>query len=236
MADGRAFRRVTTALLAASLVGTFATLVRGDGGLAFLGIQDGSVEAMGPPRRYPAWWQDVAVPWSAGAVIWPVLPACLIVLASFLTGSARFVLRAPRGGGAARAEAARAIGCYVTAPLALLLPATVAWGALPWLAEWIARRGDARERWHWLLSMLPSRDGAYSLRLIAATFLAAAAIALTVARTGQWASRLSYAGGPRKLLAVGETLLLWAVGIVVLLGLLPWCIGFVWIVIDGLRG
>ena len=61
------------------------------------------------------------------------------------------------------------------------------------------------------------------------------AIAGTVHRTGQWRARTAHAGYPTGFAAMGELLLRWAIGGVVTLGVIPWCIGFLWIVVDSFR-
>ena len=57
----------------------------------------------------------------------------------------------------------------------------------------------------------------------------------TLYRAGQWLMRTRHCGIGRAALGVGELTGLWLLGGVVLLGLVPWCVGFLWIVIDSLR-
>ena len=58
---------------------------------------------------------------------------------------------------------------------------------------------------------------------------------LTVTRIVQWAARVRGWGMGRALLAVPHLLLIWLLAAVAFVGILPWCIGYVWIAIDSLR-
>lgn len=64
---------------------------------------------------------------------------------------------------------------------------------------------------------------------------AGAIVLLTMVRIIQWAARVRGWGVGRAMLAVPQLLLIWLLGAVFFLGLLPWCIGFIWLVIDSFR-
>jgi hypothetical protein len=59
-----------------------------------------------------------------------------------------------------------------------------------------------------------------------------AAIPGTILQIAVWSARVRHSGFERALLDVPHLLGLWLFGAIVLFGFLPWCVGFVWIVID----
>jgi hypothetical protein len=171
-----------------------------------------------PPPGKPRWAQDLLVPWSAGMTIAPALFAYSTILAFFVAGAPRSIFRT-RGPDDYR-QTVEAISGYVVAPLVLLVPATAGCAAIYFLShreEWI-RRGN----------LLPI--------LIVVSFLfLLAAVAATVKRVGEWRARTAHAGYATGFGGMGELLLRWFVGAVVALVVVPWCVGFFWIVIDGFR-
>src|SRR5205085_1121429 len=78
------FALVTATLAGLGLATVFVSMWVEQGRLDFLEVKHSWFEpsAMWGRRAYPAWYQDAAVPWSAGARIPGVLPILL-----FLTGS-----------------------------------------------------------------------------------------------------------------------------------------------------
>jgi hypothetical protein len=218
--DGRAFRRVTACLVAAALVGASVAGITAAGGLAALAIQPDVTNQ----TKAPLDWRvlDVALPWCAGATIPGVLPLCLVAFAFWLTGAQRFAFRA-RPSTEDRARTAVALAYYTTAPLLLLLPAAVCWAALAW-AIYEVRVNDAGE--------YPRVFIALSL---AGTVTVLAAGVLTLLRIGQWLTRARPCGGGRAVLGVAEVVGLWLLGGIVLLGLGPWCVGFLWVAVDSFR-
>jgi hypothetical protein len=217
LADAKAFARVTACLVALALVGAFAMLIRAnDGSLEFLGV---SRQPYAPPRAWPSGpIVDVVVPWSAGATLWPVLPVSLVLLAVFVTGAPRTIFALRKFPQHHRRRGA-AISYYITAPLAMLVPAML-WVAL--LNELV--RGEVP-----LPLFLDTTAG------LTAEFLVGGAILATLWSCGQWARRAKHSGISTTALAAGELLLLWLIGAGLLLGFVPWCVGFTWIVIDSLR-
>lgn len=217
LVDALAFRRVTAFVLAMTVLGVLGVaLVAGDGikEIAILPREFTGLDRV-PPRV-----QDAAVPWAAGATMLPVMPICLVLLAFWVTGAQQFVFR-PRGGADEHRERAVAMSFYATAPLAFLLPAM----ALLIGPALLAERAESLKPLGF--AALPST--------VAGMVLFLAALFATLLRVAQWSRRACLYGGGRATLAVSEMLALWLLGAWVLLGLLPWCVGFFWVVFDSLR-
>jgi hypothetical protein len=225
LADARKFGWITTVIFALSLLGVFAAAVVAQKGLIFLAVQPVSPFA-GAFGAAPAGFRlpdDLAVPWSAGATLWPVLPACLVLLAIYLGRVQRAIFRV-RSFGVEYQRRALALAAYASAPLALAGLALVLYLLGSIIDPGALRAGS------W-----PDLTVVHVL----ATAMRAASLALPPAilllRCAQWLQRATARGGGRAALGAAELLGLWLVGIVVCLGLLPWCVGFLWIVIDSLR-
>jgi hypothetical protein len=222
--DGRAFARVTGGIVAVALLIVFAAAAFADEGLAFLAIQPQNPFSpySRPASIMDAHVQDLLVPWSAGATIAPVLPLCLILLAFYLTGVQRFVCRTP-GAPALYQRRAAALSYYLTAPLAILLPALGCCTMAALLRE----------------EKLFKEYGPFPVLTTALAPLGALLFLIAVLgafyRAGQWLIRTRHCGVGGAALGIVELLGLWLLGEVVLLGLVPWCIGFLWIAIDSLR-
>jgi hypothetical protein len=60
-------------------------------------------------------------------------------------------------------------------------------------------------------------------------------VAATVWRVGQWAARVRHAGAGTAVLAGLELVGLWLLGLLLLLGCVPWLIGFFRVVVDSYR-
>jgi hypothetical protein len=222
LADGRAFRRVTGALLAAAFVAAFLVAIHYAGGLKALAVHPGETFTPTMGARTDARWFDAVVPWCAGATTPGVLPACLTLAAFGLAGAPRFVFRVP---GAPHAHRLRAVALsgYVTAPLLLFVPA---------IAGWIVVGVLQRQAWY--------RDVG-PMRVLTATLLVGGPILVlsgllgTVYRVAQWLARVRHGGLGSAVLSVAELIGLWLPGGIVALGVLPWCVGFFRIVVDSLR-
>jgi len=226
--DGRAFARITACFVAVALVGLLLAGVYAMGGLVVLAVQPGDQLS---PIRAPVngGVLDGVVPWCAGATIPGVLPVCLVAFAFWLTSAQRFTFRT-RQGSAERARAAVALSYYTTAPLLLLLPAMAFGVGLAWL---IRHQADSyRPKFHNAFLEYPRASLALS---VACGVTVVAAVGLTVLRVGQWVARTRQCGTGRAVLGAAEVVGLWLLGVVVLLGLVPWCVGFTLIAIDSLR-
>ena len=217
--DGASFRRWVAVILSACFAAGVGVVI------AAGGIKEAAVDRdeFSSGTMQP-WTQDLFVPWSAGVVIRPALFAYTTLLAFHLAGVPRSIFRT-HGMPEHYRQTVEAISGYVVAPLVLLLPATVGFAALFFLlrhpyAEW-AERGPLAA----ILQVL----------LIVGGVLAFAAVASTVHRTGQWRARTAHAGYPTGFAGMAELLLRWAIGAAVILGVIPWCVGFLWIVVDSFR-
>jgi hypothetical protein len=217
LADAAAFRRINTLIVAAALFALFAFVVFGAAGHGFADLTIQPIPAFTFGRAaqpFDGWVLDLAVPWFAGATLVPVLPVCLVLLAARLTGLQRHVIRLPDASPDQRRRAL-ALAHYAAAPLTLLLPGFLTVIGAAWALPHSRRLGVAL--------------GFVGVPLVLAAF------GVTLWRTGQWLDRTRHCGLGRALLAALELLALWIVGAIVLLGLLPWCVGFLCLVFDSLR-
>lgn len=163
--------------------------------------------------------QDVAVPWCAGIAWWPALFGYGIGVAVYVAGATRPVFLT---GGLSPdyADTVRAIGAYAAAPLVLVLFGTAGYGLVAALETYVGIRFIARV---WLPA---------SILVIVSFLLLILGVALTVYRTGQWKARTAHAGSLTAFAAMGELLLRWVAGVIVFVGVVPWCVGFGWLVAD----
>ena len=131
-------------------------------------------------------------------------------------------LERPPGAGISGTTFAAAIAMYTAGPLTILLLADVAlWGSA--IAIWMTRdRALIHEEVLILVGM--------------SVLIAFVAIVSTIGRTGQWLARVQHGGLTSGIVGAGWLLGLWLWGAVVYGIALPWCIGFLWLVIDSLRG
>jgi hypothetical protein len=219
--DARAFRRVTAGVVAAALLIAFAAVVWHHKGLAFLAIQPEMNSFGSNPNVVDGRFLDLALPWSAGATAPLLAPLCLILFSYFLAGAPRFVFRLPSTD-SQRFQRALALAHYTTAPLALLLPALIVGIVFPLL---LIRMSD---------ELKDVRTLSIALALLGGSVLVVALLG-TLFRIAQWLRRTRHCGAGGALLGVAELLGLWLLGGIVILGLFPWCIGFVWIALDSLR-
>jgi hypothetical protein len=212
--DGRSFRSITACILAAAFVGVFCVVVGGHG-LVLFAIQPEPPIVVG--FSVPKWWTDLAVPWSAGATIPGVLPGALTLLAVHLCSAHRRLFR-HKGASPGHWQRADAVASYSIAPLVWLWPALIAAAYVVYEQVWGAL-------WYESTDAPPRGIGAAGAM---GTLWAAWVIAI-------WSARARRAGWGSALLALPSVVILWLFGVVVCLGILPWCVGFVWIVIDSFR-
>jgi hypothetical protein len=214
--DARSFRRVTASILAVVFLSVFTAAIwkEGLGSLAFQ-----PMPFMATMGRVPSWLQDLAVPWSAGATIPVTLPAILILLAADLTGLQRALFRV-KDASPARQQRLAAIALYAAAPTAWLLAAALD-GLVIAVFQASVGPNDA------LMAV-------FALAVLLEVLVIVAALA-SIARIVQWAVRVRHAGLERGLLALIQLLALWLIGFATLLGIVPWCVGFLWIIVDSFR-
>lgn len=229
--EARVFRWVTAGILGVTLVASFVAVVIGDGGVQFLAVRP----TWQPTARQvanPAWLQDVLVPWCAGATIPAVLPAALVMLAVYLTGSQRALFRR-RNVSSERQDRLEVIGCYSIAPMLWLLPGVVCIEVGYWVSALVNTSSETHYSLILLREAIPS-ETEYALTLLGG-MIAAVGILLSPVRIVQWAVRVIHGGVERWMVGAIQLAGLWLMGIVLLLGLVPWCVGFLWIVIDSFR-
>jgi hypothetical protein len=225
--DARAFHRVAASVVAAALLGLLAVALWAFGDdVLLLAIEPPSNNPFVRARDLPPWTDDLTVPWSAGAVLTPVLPLCLILLAFHLTGAQRVVFRLPTSTSIDRRRRARALSAYAAAPLTLLAPTALCVAGAVWVER--QARPNFGDPTH------PLRPVVIGLSLAAAA-VTLLALTATLIRTGRWLARTRHCGVARAAAGAAELLAWWAAGLVVYLGLVPWLTGFLWIVIDSLR-
>jgi hypothetical protein len=214
--DGVKFSRITAAILAPTFIGAYAAITVAGGGFhvwAYTWLDR-------LPDPLPVWPDNMGVPWSAGAILPPVLPVALLLFAFYVTGSPRGVFRV-RGSAAAR-QRAYAIASYLTAPLIFLPIAVICLGAAPWLER---RVGEVfTHSIGWRVALVVIGCGA-----VVGFF----SIGTTLVRIAHWHARVRHTGVLAAILGLGEVLLVWLFGGVVLLVVFPWLVGLILIAIDG---
>ncbi|HSI32262.1 MAG: hypothetical protein ACAI43_08760 [Phycisphaerae bacterium] len=224
LADARAFCRVSGGLLAILLVAVWLGYIRLS--------QGGVIRALAwdPSSAEPGgkWRDDLLMPWLAGASMPWVIPVGLALLGLHLARVQRTVFRA-RGRTPAVRRAAVALSAYAVAPLALLVPAALAGAGAIWIGHYrMTWRGDP-------FAEPPGVKGAWLLLIGLAGLFGLAGVVETFARVGQWLVRSTAAGPVRVALGCVELLVLWAVGAALFLLVLPWLVGFAWVVVDSFR-
>ena len=207
-ADAQSFRRITAGLMAVALVGAFAFVA--DDLSRLISDYRFNVSVVQPtaPRVH-----DLMVPWLAGITLPAVTPLMLVGFAFSLSGIHRRLFKAERP---SREESAQALACYAAGPMAWCLPILSLGCALLYL--------DSIR----LVSLGPG----LVLIMIA---LATIGLLTIMGRITQLAIRVKRSGGERALIHAPYLGVLWLWASVVWLGVLPWAIGFVWIVIDSFR-
>jgi hypothetical protein len=220
--DGRAFGRVTGCIVGVGLLVAFVAAVYARRGLLSIVAQpdpyrySGMIGPMGPRA------QDMAVPWSAGATLAPLMPICLLILAFYLTRVQGAVFRMGSGS-VEQHQRAQGLAGYLSAPMVLLLPG-LACGSL---AALIVDGDVLRDQGP--LSMLTVALAGLGLLSCLGGVLG------TLYRVGQWRIRTARCGLGMAVGGVAELVGLWLLGTVVLLAVVPWCIGLIWIALDSLR-
>ena len=219
--DAARFRWGMALVLSITFLGAFAFITQMEGGnLSYLALPAPEFAWSGV-NRIPGPVLDLAVPWSAGATLWPALPACLVLLAIYISGAQRPIFRLRSHTGQYRAQA-QATSLYLSAPLAWLLVGTA-------LTAGGIALGESDYDFLGTKTRLPS------LFIFSGWPLIVLSPLVTLWRIAQWTARANHSGYSTGLLGAAELLTRWLVGLVIFLGFFPWCVGFVWIVIDSFR-
>ncbi len=215
--DARSFARVTGALI---LIAALIPLVA-------LYLQDSGMKSFAIPpydKNVPyAWWLtgpalDVIVPWATGVTLWPVALLGVVLASMHLPRAAAPMFRR-RATTPAMADRAAAIAHYATAPLALL-PLGMACLVVLFVIDRLTQ--GARVELVFAALIVGALCGVFGLLG-------------TFARTGQWLIRVRHGGLMTGAAGAAGLLGLWLWGWIVYFVLLPWCAGFLWLVIDSLR-
>ena len=172
--------------------------------------------------------QDLTVPWSAGLTLLPVPIACLVGLALYSVGVGRATLRLRRHPPEHRRRA-WAVARYAAAPLVLLLPAAAAYGVAE-IVRHAAERSDDRFDPGFTVPPNVLRSAAGSLAWAAAGVAAVGGL-LVVHRWGEWNARAHYGGVGRYAVGLAEVLGRAVLGWVLFLGVGPWCVGLLRIIV-----
>lgn len=218
--DGAAFVRVTGVLLAILVLGLSIFIARQTEWFRIPIVIPPDMSSGG--AALPRWTLDVGIPWAAGMTLWPVLVACLIAFAFHVASVQRTIFRLPRGADDEQRRRAIALGAYTSAPLVLLIPAFAIFLAGGYAMDSTLDKVSGF-RWPIMIFM------ALGACLIPGLF------AITAWRTGRWIMRTRHCGIGSAALAVLELLALWLAGFIILLLVIPWCVGFLWIVFDSFR-
>ena len=214
--DAAVFRRWVAAALALCGAGAVVMLLE-SGVIADLQLDPSPVLLWFGRMAGPM--QDLLVPWSAGILWRPALFGYAIALAFYVAGATRPIFRT-RGQSGEYADTVESIGAYAAAPLVLVLFGTAGYALVAALETYVGIRFIAR-------IWFPA-----AVLVILSFLLLILGVALTLYRTGQWRARTAHAGYPTAFAAMGELLLRWVAGCVVVVGVVPWCVGFGWLVVD----
>lgn len=211
------FRLVTALLAALAIVSVFVTTLVAAGGMAELATEFsiGMDPYDNPPRR--AGRYDMLLPWAAGVMVVPVLPAATLVFFVLATGVASYWFH-PRSLPVVRQNRAVALSCYASAPLLFVwLPALNTC-----LLIALAAQGQSGSRPYILLFFL-------NIFLVPIVVLAFYVSTLRLMRTTTGARRL------RTVLAAILIPISWVLsGLLAMFGI-PWVVGFAWLVFDSMR-
>ena len=210
LADARVFRRIIACILAAAFLVAFAAILYVQRNFAFLAIEPpspfGPSWTIAPPKF--GYLYDLAVPWSAGAVFPPVLPLCLILLASYWSGAQRFIFRLPSSP-PHHQQRVLALSHYTTAPMTLALPSAIIFATSRLLEK----------------TFLDNKVGPIPGLILGLSLLGGLCLLIallgTVFRTSQWLIRTRRCGLWAMTLALAEWAALCLLGAIILLGLLP---------------
>jgi hypothetical protein len=211
--DGFAFRRWIAGLVVLACLG-LGGLFHLKAGVKELVFTDRDMRTLMAPGPVI----DVMVPWSAGIALRPASLLYVVLFGIYIVQAPGAVFRT-RAMLPQQAEASRAMGAYVSAPLAVLLVAVAAFAFLVSREEGISRHDQ----------LDPKIFLGVMLILLASSVLAVGA---TIHRTGQWRARVLRGGYLTGFLAMGELVLRWIIGGGLILCIVPWCVGFLWILID----
>jgi hypothetical protein len=214
-AAAQRFRWLVVALASLPPIVFFLIYVWRKRGTRFLSVAGNDLLSFLPWLADPL--REIALIWSAGATFAPVLPIGVVVMFFLATGAAGYWFR-PGHLNVARQDRAVAISRYACAPLAWLpVPVAMAGVAVGLTATgFLADFPSPRD---WLVLGAPA-----ALILVAGWRTSLVLL-----------GRTTHCGAGRLAAAAVGLPLSWLLSAVIGLGVLPFLIGFIWIVIDGFR-
>jgi len=214
-AAAQRFRWVVIALASLPPIVFFLVVVWCKGGTGFLSVVGSDLRSFLPWLGNPL--RELAVIWSAGATLVPVLPIGMVAMFYLATGAAGYWFR-PAHMSVARQNRAVAISRYACAPLAWLpLPVALAAAVVALTVSGYLDYHPAPRDWMILIAL--------ACVILAVGWRTALVL---LARTTHC--------GPGRLVAAGIGLpLSWLLSAVIGLGVVPFAVGFIWIVIDSFR-
>jgi len=224
-ADGRVFQRITFVLLAAFSITVFATSLSSSEGLSIFALEKPYGRPITLAYLKEGIGLDFALPWSAGATRPGLLIVCLFGFVYSLVSSPRSLF-ATKSLSASGQQLGATLATYAFSPMVFFLPSA----AFAYLASWLERSQTPSS----VISNMLSGPGVI-ICVTLAGISALLAVFGALVRPLQWFSRVAHTGGTGRMLAavrwtytfVGLTLF-W-------LGLVPWCVGYLWIVFDSFR-
>jgi hypothetical protein len=221
-ADARAIRRVTFVLLTLFVIVCYIATTQDDGLQPLVLRKPVNLFVTAYSATEAMMW-DFALAWSAGATRPGVLLICLIGLTFSIVRSPATLFFTKKID-PSRREVGVTLATYAFSPIALLLPATATVWFVGKLAPWLDQSSFSH------LTLPVQLIGS-----LVSFVLTASAVIGAIGRPIQWFARVTHAG-------VGGTVVAairWVytvVGLTVFwLGLVPWCLGFLWIIVDSFR-
>lgn len=214
--DAQRFRLVTVVIATLAAVGVLAAAAAAGGGVEELANVLPSESSFWAPDEIAPGAFDAFLPWVASALMPPVLPLAILLFFLLLTGVASYWFH-PRSLPVVAQNRAVALSHYACAPLVFLwLPAVVTSAIL------LAPKELTVSRIYLLLGFI-------DLLLVPLIPIACYVVTLRLLRlaTGARVRRM--------ILAACVIPASWAMSAVLALAIVPWLVGFAWLVIDSLR-
>ena len=220
--DARRFQYANAALLTITFLIVVAAMALWSRHLQTLVVRETSAirVLLGQSRMMSGYQQDLHIPWSAGVTVYPMVPLYLAGLALYLCGIGRGCHRRSNRSMEVLRRA-RVVSIYAMAPLFLLLPAALCYTAALGLDELDKKNTEKR-----------LFDVARAIAVVLTVLVTGFSLFSAFRRSGEWITRASHAGSGRFFLGIAELLARSTIGIVMFLGVLPWCVGYWWIAID----
>lgn len=167
----------------------------------------------------PGWMYDVALPWSYGMRLFPILMIGVAGLVMNWTGVTATAARRRRDDPERRSRQT-AMGLYAVAPLAFI-PLSI---TIFLIGVFLESRSSLDVQALLMVFMIPM--------LLLAVALSAFGLFCYFWRSGEWVTRAGDASVGGFFTGLLEIILRWCGGVVLYLGVWPWCAGLWWIMLD----